>query len=194
MLAGDPLQLGAVLRSHHAKRYHLDLSLLERLIQRPLYRRDETKFADHGSYDPFLVSPLTTSTFCCFLSFPFCRGEAGHYLSFCFTATFVILFTELPVVGLFSPLFSSPAFLRSLFTQSFHLSCGLPRFPQPSCFFISDLFGNLSSFILTMCPTHITWLLLTILSTILLSFSSLSFHRLFSLSSCSQITKLTCLL
>ena len=38
----------------------------------------------------------------------------------------------------------SSAFLRSLFTHSSHLSCGLPRFLQPSCCFVSDLFGNLS--------------------------------------------------
>ena len=34
------------------------------------------------------------------------------------------------------------------------LSYGLPRFLKPSCFFVSDLFGNLSSFILTMCPAQ----------------------------------------
>ena len=54
---------------------------------------------------------------------------------------------------------SSSAFLRYLFTQSSHLSCGLPRFLKPSCFitiFVSDIFfGNLSSFILTMCPANI---------------------------------------
>ena len=66
----------------------------------------------------------------------------------------------------FSLHFSSPsAFLRCLFTQSSHLSCGLPRFLQPSCFFVSDLFGNLSSFILTMCPAH-SIRLLTILPTL----------------------------
>ena len=42
---------------------------------------------------------------------------------------------------------SSSAFSRSLFRQSSHLSCGLPRFPQPPLF-VSDIFGNLSSFIL----------------------------------------------
>ena len=60
----------------------------------------------------------------------------------------------------FSFHFSSPsAFLRSLFTQSSHLSCGLPGFLQPSCFFVSDLFGILSYFILTMCPAHFILLL-----------------------------------
>ncbi len=56
VLAGDPLQLGAVLRSDLAKLYGLDYSLLERLIFSELYARDEQRFADHGSYDPLLVS------------------------------------------------------------------------------------------------------------------------------------------
>ena len=55
ILGGDPLQLGPVLRSKPAKQYGLGLSFLERLINRQLYLRDETKFADHGSYDPLLV-------------------------------------------------------------------------------------------------------------------------------------------
>ena len=53
----------------------------------------------------------------------------------------------------------SSAFLRSLFRQSSHLSCGLPHFLQPPCFFVSVLFNNLSSFILTMCPVHLIRLL-----------------------------------
>ena len=43
---------------------------------------------------------------------------------------------------------SSSAFLRSRFTQSSHLSCGLPLFLQPSCCFVSYLFGNISPFII----------------------------------------------
>ena len=35
-------------------------------------------------------------------------------------------------------------FLRCLFTQSFHLTCGLSRFLQPPRFSVSTLFGNLS--------------------------------------------------
>lgn len=56
VLAGDPLQLGPVLQSKVAEKHGLGLSYLERLIQFPLYGRDEKKFADHGSYDPLLVS------------------------------------------------------------------------------------------------------------------------------------------
>ena len=75
------------------------------------------------------------------------------YRSLRSTATFVICFHWSLLLAL-SLHFSSSAFLRSLFTQSSHLSCGLPHFLQPSCFFVSDLFGNLASFILTMCPAH----------------------------------------
>ena len=79
-----------------------------------------------------------------FLWFPLCRGKARHY----HVRLHCNLFPLVPVVGLFSPLF----FLLCLFQISLHtlLSCGLPSFLQPSCFFLSDLFRNLSSFILTM--------------------------------------------
>ena len=55
VLAGDPLQLGPVLRSKLAKQFGLELSFLERLIATPLYERNTDMFADHGSYDPLLV-------------------------------------------------------------------------------------------------------------------------------------------
>ncbi|KAL5014202.1 hypothetical protein ScPMuIL_008472 [Solemya velum] len=58
VLAGDPMQLGPVLRSSLAKKFGFELSYLERLIQLPLYNRNETKFADHGCYDPLLVTKL----------------------------------------------------------------------------------------------------------------------------------------
>ena len=84
-----------------------------------------------------------------FLWFPFCRGEAGLVVT-PINGYFCNLFPLLHVVGLFLHFSSSSAFLRYLFTQSSHLCCGLPRFLQPSCFFVSDIFGNISSFILTM--------------------------------------------
>ena len=92
---------------------------------------------------------MLSNTSLFFPLFPFCRGEAGQ-LSLSCMAIFVLFFTTflLTVVGIFSPLFFRTAFLRPVFTQSSHLSCGLPRFLQPSCFFVSDLFDNLSSFIL----------------------------------------------
>ena len=36
----------------------MEISLLERLSLLPLYQRDETRFKDHGSYDPMLVTKL----------------------------------------------------------------------------------------------------------------------------------------
>ncbi|KAK3587543.1 hypothetical protein CHS0354_004830 [Potamilus streckersoni] len=57
VLAGDPLQLGPVLRSNFALTYGLNLSWLERLISLPLYERNDS-FANHGSYDPLLVTKL----------------------------------------------------------------------------------------------------------------------------------------
>ena len=97
------------------------------------------------------------------------------YLSLRCTATFVISFHWSLLLAVSLHFSSSSAFLRSLFTQSSHLSCGLPHFLQPSsslCFFVADLFGNLSSLILTMCPAHFTRLFLTIWPTIRVRFSS----------------------
>ena len=73
---------------------------------------------------------------------------------FLFLRLLSLFFLLLPVVGIFSQLFFLPAFPRYLFTQSAHLSCGLPRFLQSSCFFVSDICGNLPSFTLTMCPAN----------------------------------------
>ncbi|XP_076313360.1 RNA helicase Mov10l1-like isoform X3 [Tachypleus tridentatus] len=61
ILAGDPLQLGPVLRSRYAQLYGLKISLLERLMDRPMYLRDEDKFADHGNYDPLIVTKLVNN-------------------------------------------------------------------------------------------------------------------------------------
>ena len=89
-----------------------------------------------------------------FLCFP-CVGVRLVFWSVRSTATFEICFHNWSLLLAFSlHVSSSSAFLRSLYTQSSHLSCGLPRFLQPSCFFVSALFGNLSSFILTMFPAH----------------------------------------
>ena len=100
---------------------------------------------------------------CSSSGFP-CVGVRLVYLSLRCTATFVIRFHWSLLLAFSLHFSSSSAFLRSLFTQSSHLSCGLPRFLQPSCFIVSDLFGNFSSFILTMCPAHFIRLL-TILPT-----------------------------
>ena len=93
-----------------------------------------------------------------FLWFPLCRGEAGLVVTPLYG--YFCNFFYWSVLLAFSLHFSSSsAFLISLFTQSSHLSCRLPRFLQPSCFFVSDLSGDLSSFILTMCPAHFIQLL-----------------------------------
>ena len=52
ILVGDPHQLGPILASPLVASYGLRLSLLERLMERPPYQRDETKFGNHGNYDP----------------------------------------------------------------------------------------------------------------------------------------------
>ena len=106
---------------------------------------------------------LVTQPLLFFLWFP-CVGVRLVYWSPRSTATFVICFHWYLLLAFSLHFSSSSAFLRSLFTQSSHLNCGLPRFLKPSCFFVSDLFGNWSSFILTMCPAHLIWLL-TILPT-----------------------------
>ena len=61
ILAGDPFQLGPVLQSRVASSLGLNISLLERLINRPLYCRNEAKFSDHGCYDPLLVTKLVNN-------------------------------------------------------------------------------------------------------------------------------------
>ena len=73
VLAGDPLQLGPVLRSKFAKQFGLELSFLERLINTLLYERNEDMFADHGSYDPLLVRTTNYSKYSKTLNiFSFC--------------------------------------------------------------------------------------------------------------------------
>ena len=116
---------------------------------------------------------------CSSSGFP-CVGVRLVYSSLRCTATFVIRFHWSLLLAFSLHFSSSSAFLRSLFTQSSHLSCGLPRFLQPSCFIVSDLFGNFSSFILTMCPAHFIRLL-TILPTMqaLVRGHSMSNHQIF---------------
>ncbi|XP_048252901.1 RNA helicase Mov10l1-like isoform X2 [Haliotis rufescens] len=58
ILAGDPKQLGPVLMSKYSKMYGLELSFLERLMDRSLYMRNERLFADHGGFDSILVTML----------------------------------------------------------------------------------------------------------------------------------------
>ncbi|NWI13652.1 M10L1 helicase, partial [Crypturellus soui] len=56
VLVGDPKQLGPVIKSEVAVAFGLNVSLLERLMSRSLYLRDEDAFSAYGSYNPLLVS------------------------------------------------------------------------------------------------------------------------------------------
>ena len=115
-----------------------------------------------------------------FLCFP-CVGVRLVYWSLRSTATFEICFHWSLLLACSLHFSSYSAFLRSLFTQSSHLSCGLPRFLQPSCFFVSDIFGNISSFILTMCPSHFIRLLIILptIQALVPNFFSQVFHSPF---------------
>lgn len=52
VLAGDPCQLGPVVKSKLAATFGLGMSLLERLMASPLYSRH------HWGYNPMLVSSM----------------------------------------------------------------------------------------------------------------------------------------
>nr|XP_014428887.1 RNA helicase Mov10l1 isoform X2 [Pelodiscus sinensis] len=58
VLAGDPMQLGPVIKSRLAVAYGLNVSMLERLMSRTLYQRNENTFGAYGSYNPLLVTKL----------------------------------------------------------------------------------------------------------------------------------------
>ena len=49
------MQLGPVLASSKAGELGLEQSLLERLMKRDIYQRDNNTFRDHGGYNPLLV-------------------------------------------------------------------------------------------------------------------------------------------
>lgn len=58
VLVGDPKQLGPLIKSRIAVAFGLNISLLERLISRDMYLRDEDAFSTDGSYNPLLVSKI----------------------------------------------------------------------------------------------------------------------------------------
>ncbi|XP_009080185.1 PREDICTED: putative helicase Mov10l1 [Acanthisitta chloris] len=58
VLVGDPKQLGPVIKSKLAVNFGLNVSLLERLISRELYLRDEDAFGACGAYNPLLITKL----------------------------------------------------------------------------------------------------------------------------------------
>uniref|UniRef100_A0A8C9JPE1 RNA helicase n=1 Tax=Panthera tigris altaica TaxID=74533 RepID=A0A8C9JPE1_PANTA len=61
VLAGDPMQLGPVIKSRLAMAYGLNVSMLERLMSRPVYMRDEDAFGACGAYNPLLVTKLVNN-------------------------------------------------------------------------------------------------------------------------------------
>ena len=104
----------------------------------------------------------SNTSFLCFLSrlsFAEVRPVIRHStvrVFFCYVST-------APFCWPFSLLSSPFVAHRSLFIrQSFHVCCCPPRFVPPPCFFLGT--GNISYFILTMCPSHLIQLL-TILPT-----------------------------
>ncbi|XP_015917571.2 RNA helicase Mov10l1-like [Parasteatoda tepidariorum] len=61
IMAGDPQQLGPVLRSSHSQSCGLQVSFLERLMNTPLYSRNEKEYKQHGGYNPLLITMLEES-------------------------------------------------------------------------------------------------------------------------------------
>ncbi|KAG8439863.1 hypothetical protein GDO86_005872 [Hymenochirus boettgeri] len=59
ILAGDPMQLGPVIKSRVSSVYGLNMSFLERLMARPVYLRDEKTYGACGNYNPLLITKLT---------------------------------------------------------------------------------------------------------------------------------------
>ena len=54
-----------------------------------------------------------------------------------------------------SPRVPSSVFLRPLFRQSSHFSCGVLPLLQPLCRYVSYIFSDLSTFILNMCLANL---------------------------------------
>jgi len=58
VLAGDPYQLGPVLRSELSEEFGLNISFLERLTSTSLYERNESLYEEDGAYNPLVVTKL----------------------------------------------------------------------------------------------------------------------------------------
>jgi len=84
VLAGDPKQLGPMLKSSYAIHFGLNVSLLERLMSLPPYLRDDQQFRE--GFNPelvsfFLVEKSSASLRC--VVYGKCRGNV------CFTFFFI---------------------------------------------------------------------------------------------------------
>jgi hypothetical protein len=88
VLAGDPKQLGPVLMSPFAKMYGLELSLLERLMERLPYQYNEQLYSEHGGFHSALV--IIHNFLFCLVLFCFCQQFSG-----------VCFYTVTPTVGVF---------------------------------------------------------------------------------------------
>ncbi|KAK7476009.1 hypothetical protein BaRGS_00032716 [Batillaria attramentaria] len=64
ILAGDPKQLGPIVMSPFAKMYGLQLSFLERLMDRLPYRHDPQRYSEHGGFHSALVTMLVNNYRC----------------------------------------------------------------------------------------------------------------------------------
>ena len=106
------------------------------------------------NYSPSFKFDIVTFGCCSSSGFHCVRVRLFYWSLRSTAATFVICFHWSLLLAFSLHLSSSSDFLRYLFTHSSHLSCGLPSFLEPSCFFVSALFGSLSYFIRTMCPSH----------------------------------------
>lgn len=58
VLAGDPHQLPAMILDRNAAEYGLDVSLLERLLERSPYCKDLQRFPDNSGYNPYVLTKL----------------------------------------------------------------------------------------------------------------------------------------
>ena len=58
VIAGDPKQLGPIVHSPVASKHGLSMSLLERLIQRPVYNQDRGRYPNSGGFNPRVLTKL----------------------------------------------------------------------------------------------------------------------------------------
>ncbi|KAM8719655.1 hypothetical protein ACLKA7_005822 [Drosophila subpalustris] len=58
VLAGDPHQLPALILARKAVELGLNMSLLERLLERSPYRKDSLRFPDNAGYNPLVLTKL----------------------------------------------------------------------------------------------------------------------------------------
>ena len=104
---------------------------------------------------------------CPALSLPLFSFVMGEVLPATSSPPHLIVFSTLLSLVFFFQSASSPAFLTSLFTQSSHISLGLPRLLLPSSRNSAALFGSLSSAILSTYPTWPIHIVLWLLSSLI---------------------------